>query len=285
MISVIIPAYNAAGFIEAALQSVADQGRNDIEVIVVDDASTDDTVRVVENSVSSVRLLQQSANGGPAAARNRGMEEARGEWIAFLDADDRWLPGKLELQLRFAEENPEFALWCSRLSEDAKEEESFYEVQMEDFITRNPIATSTVLLRKEAMADMHGFDERFIGAEDYDLWVRLVASGGCRAAKIKKRLSAYRSEAGSLSMDERKFLPDSLAVLEKAFGVGGALEGFADRKSLALANQYWNASWMAFERGARGDAIRLWRKGHKLAGRQLKRPWWRLLIRYLVGRK
>ena len=98
LVSVIIPAYNSADFIDEALKSVFDQTYKDLEIIVVDDGSTDDTRAVLEKYGDRVNYHYQD-NNGPASARNRGIKLARGKYIAFLDADDLWLPTKLEKQV------------------------------------------------------------------------------------------------------------------------------------------------------------------------------------------
>ena len=97
-VSVVIPCYNAAPFLRETLDSVLNQTRPPLEVIVVDDGSTDDSAAIAESYGPAVRVIQQE-NQGESVARNRGMDEARGEWVALLDADDRWLPHKLERQL------------------------------------------------------------------------------------------------------------------------------------------------------------------------------------------
>jgi glycosyltransferase involved in cell wall biosynthesis len=102
--SVIIPAYNAAATVERAVDSALGQTERNIEVVVIDDASKDATAAIVERMVqrdNRLRLLRQATNRGPAAARNRGIEHARGEWIALLDADDEFLPARLEILLKF----------------------------------------------------------------------------------------------------------------------------------------------------------------------------------------
>ncbi|WP_176473185.1 glycosyltransferase family 2 protein [Sphingomonas lenta] len=104
-VSVVIAAYNAAGYIEQALDSVAAQTMGDWEVLVADDGSADDTCAVVERRAADgrIRLLRAECNGGPSAARNRAIDAARGDWIAVLDADDRWRPKRLERMLAVAE--------------------------------------------------------------------------------------------------------------------------------------------------------------------------------------
>src|SRR5690349_5838732 len=94
LISVVIPSYNAAAFVADGVESVFAQSYAPIEVIVVDDGSTDETAAALAPYLDRIRYVRQD-NAGPARARNRGLQEARGQWIAFLDADDRWQPEKL----------------------------------------------------------------------------------------------------------------------------------------------------------------------------------------------
>ena len=261
-VSVIIPAYNSGATLRAALQSLADQTFRDYDAAVVDDGSTDDTADIVLREFPWVRLVRQ-ANAGPAAARNRGAGLAQGEWLAFLDADDAWLPWRLEFQLQLAAQFPDVVLWCGRtLPMDAPlparpagagaaaasaqlPEPSF--LHLADFAVRNPIATTTVLLKRSAFAQqVGGFDERFRGPEDYDLWMRVAAVG--RVAAVDAVVARYREGAGSLSMDDRRFLPQVGAVLRKAYGPDGVLRGHG-RLRLARAYQYRGASWMARGRG------------------------------------
>lgn len=300
-ISVVVPAYNAAQTIREALASVAAQGRRDAEVIVVDDASRDATPQILRDEYAQKpghRILALERNGGPAAARNAGVELARGAWVAFLDGDDAWLPGRLDLQLQLALANPEVALWCGDVvplkSENAQQEPRlpaaaharFRDLPLAEFVYHNAVATSTVLVRRAALLSVGGFDEQFVGPEDYDLWMRLARVH--RLARLECPLARYRLVAGSLSMDDRKFLPQVLRVLDKGFAPGGVLSAHADLREASMATQYWNASWMAFNRGARPTALRYWwaayRRDHRSAI-SAARPWRRLLLRYLAGRR
>jgi hypothetical protein len=158
-------------------------------------------------------------------------------------------------------------------------------LKLDDFIAGNPVATSTVLVRKSALESVRGFDASFMGPEDYDLWMRVAAR--FKMAQIDIPLAAYRSQSGSLSMDDRRFLPQVLRVLDKAFGPGGVLADRPRLRMVAEGNQYWNASWMAFNRGDRWVAIRYWGWAYGrqvLSGYKTPRAWWRLLVRYLMGR-
>lgn len=330
-VSVIIPACNAASTIREALDSVAIQSASttnghQIEIIVMDDASTDNTSDVVKEwaehpPFSGLRLLHLSCNSGPATARNRGIAEANWEWIAFLDADNAWLPDKLAIQTEIAAKHPEVALWCGETSREDEGKNlpcctangclaakpltwkpelsefkggntvgdlhsSFHKLRLEDFAMSNPVATSTVLVRKDAVLAVGGFDEQFRGPEDYDLWMRIAAK--FPVMKIERQIAMYRFMQGSLSMDDRKFLPEVMRVLDKAFHAGGALEHCQELRSAAMSNQLWNASWMAFNRRARAKAVGLWSRaffGNALSSQPVGRQWFRLLARYLFGAK
>ena len=300
-VSVIIPSYNSARTIVEALESVAAQARTDAEVRVVDDASADDTVSVTREWMARQPMpgdrwsvICLARNSGPAGARNRGVAESTGAWIAFLDADDVWLPARLEQQLACLDQCPDAVMLCGGRREFGSERVDprpacdrieFREVTLDELARHNPIVTSTVLARRTAFEAVGGFDERFRGPEDYDLWIRLASQG--RILELAEPLACYRHRPGSLSLDERRFLPQVLRVLDKAFGPGGALQQKPEWKHAALATQYQQASWMAFSRGARAKAVGhlavAW--AHNIRGpRRIVKPWLALLYRYLVGR-
>ena len=147
-ISVVIPAYNAEGCVVRAVESVLAQSRPAMEVIVVDDGSRDATAAVAERFGPAVRVLRQ-ANGGPAAARNHGVREAGGEWIAFLDADDAWLPQKLERQAEKLDGAQVGVVHCYVV--DVLEKFRYTGEQTFDRLWRqNVIGTSTAIVRKAA---------------------------------------------------------------------------------------------------------------------------------------
>src|SRR5262245_40114640 len=113
LVSVVIPTYNSGRFIADAIDSVLANGRSETELLVVDDWSTDDTAEIVARYGSAVTLIRQ-ANAGAAVARNAGMRLARGRYIAFLDADDVWLPGKIEAQVAHLDRHRDVSLCCTR---------------------------------------------------------------------------------------------------------------------------------------------------------------------------
>jgi len=319
-ISVVVPAFNAEDTIRDAIASIEAQGVSPLQVIIVDDASGDRTRDVLADVTADrdgYRVIGRQSNGGPAAARNEGIEAARGEWLAFLDGDDAWLPNRLKMQLRLAHEHPDVTLWCGdvvgmrnaedgiqrtegggpqengriheptnqRIDQSTNPLAAFRDIALEEFVNHNAVATSTVLVRRGAVEAVGGFDPQFVGPEDYDLWMRLAAR--YRLCRVEAPLSQYRHVPGSLSMDDRRFLPQVLRVLDKAFGEGGAFRPYMHLRDAALSNQLWNASWMAFNRGARITALRYWTRSYLLnrkAIRREERAWFALFIRYLFGR-
>lgn len=289
-VSVIIPAYNNGKYLVHALESVFSQKEPPFEVIVVDDGSTDDTAAVVKQFGGCIKYIYQP-NGGPAAARNRGAQEAKGEWIAFLDADDAWLPWRISAGRELISRNPSAALFCGRrtdmnnsVSEPAGGDFNKTRIViLREFARGNIVATSTVLMRKDAFVRAGGFDEQFRGPEDYDLWMRLA--GDNRLVYVDIPLCRYRSISGSLSMEDRLFLPQVVRVIDKAFAKGGALQDFPGLKGACLADQYLHASWMAFERGSKSTALRYlsdsFKKGWRFVSIDLRCM--RFLFRYLFG--
>ena len=174
-ISVIIPAYNAGQRVSRTIATVLNQTLPVLEVIVVDDGSTDDTVEVVSRFGPPVRVVSKK-NGGPASARNLGASLAKGEWLAMLDADDWWFPRKIELQLADAADDDVGLSHC-RL--DHRVERPPRELSFQALWDRNWISNSSVLIRRKVFETLGGFVEepRLISVEDYNLWLRVAAAG------------------------------------------------------------------------------------------------------------
>lgn len=183
MFSVIIPVYNRAQWIGRAIRSALVQGVDDCEVIVVDDASEDDTVGAVRGEFGdAVRIIELGQNGGVSAARNRGIEAARGEWLAFLDSDDEWLADKL-LKQRHA------------LAESALPVCHTDEVWIRNGVRVNPhkhhqkyggdiflralplcvMSPSSIVIHRQVFEQVGLFDEVLPACEDYELWLRIAA--------------------------------------------------------------------------------------------------------------
>ena len=186
-VSVIIPAYNSASTIIRALQSVTAQTLAPLEIIVVDDASSDTTRDLVTTYASSssipVRVHTQPINGGPSTARNAGWDKATGDYIAFLDADDQWHPRKIELQYQVMQSQPEVTMSChghhfsssTTWADISSADTKATPISFHKFLIRNRCATPTVML-KRSITERFDSDKRF--AEDYLLWMQITASHG-----------------------------------------------------------------------------------------------------------
>jgi len=183
-VSVIIPTYNRACLLERAVRSVMEQTFHDLELIVVDDGSTDATYHLLENVRPSAIYLRHDKNLGVSAARNTGIRAASGRLIAFLDSDDQWLPEKLSTQIKFFEDNPS-AMICQcqefwhrngrRVNPRVKH------LKPSGFIFEKSLALclvspSAVMIRKELFDKVGLFDETLPVCEDYDLWLRVAVS-------------------------------------------------------------------------------------------------------------
>ncbi|MDH6144862.1 glycosyltransferase involved in cell wall biosynthesis [Kitasatospora sp. GP30] len=234
-VSVVIAAYNAAPTLGAALASALGQVPRPAQVIVVDDGSQDGTARVAA-AFPEVLVVRQR-NQGPSAARNAGIRESNQPWVAFLDADDLWLPGKLARQLAALREHPHAVLlagdWVRTLSEDgigAVADHGAEEapgqralsrvVGYRDVLVLNRFQTSTVLVRAEVLGRVGGFDPALDGAEDWDLWLRCARHG--TVVKLDAPLAVYRDEPGGYSKDLGRLYARMLTMLGRE-GRGGVL--------------------------------------------------------------
>ncbi|MGB3532292.1 MAG: glycosyltransferase [Microcoleaceae cyanobacterium] len=205
-VSVIIPAYNGDRYITEAVESILTQSYPNFEVIVVDDGSTDNTQQVLQPYISQIRYLSQ-ANLGVAAARNRGIEAASGKYIALLDQDDCFLPGKLAAQVEVFEANPTVALVNSgwRLIEaegnpisEIKPWRNLPQLTLETWLTRTPILPSAMMFQREAWQTVGGFDSRFDGVDDVEFVWRL-AMAGYEAMWLPQITVHYRQHSQTVS--------------------------------------------------------------------------------------
>ena len=185
-ISVVIPCFNSVTTIERALRSVEHQTTKPHEVLVVDDASSDNTVSIIEQyartSSLNIRVIKQSVNGGPSVARNAAWNVATSEFIAFLDADDQWHPQKLELQLGAMLANPtcdmsfhDHLFGSSEQFETLPFTPTTSQATLRNYLVRNRSATPTVMLRT-ALIERFSSTKRY--AEDYLLWMTIIAQHG-----------------------------------------------------------------------------------------------------------
>lgn len=268
LISVVIPVYNGEKTIKNTIESVLNQTFSDFELIVVNDGSQDSTL-VAINEIKDARIrVFSSPNSGVSASRNRGLAEAKGEFISFLDADDLWTPDKLESQLKALQKNPQAAVaysWSDWIDESGQflragghitvNGNAYEKLLLRDFVESG----SNPLIRKQALEEVGTFDESLAFAEDWDLWLRLAARYEYVAVpspQILYRISpesasfnVWKMEAGSLKVIERHFAqsPESLQHLKREtlgsrykYLMFKAIEGNLERKKgLAAVRFLW----------------------------------------------
>jgi glycosyltransferase involved in cell wall biosynthesis/exopolysaccharide biosynthesis predicted pyruvyltransferase EpsI len=257
-VSVIIPAYHHAAFIGEAIDSVLAQTYRDFEIVVVNDGSPDETEEVLRPYIESgkIRYLWQE-NQGAAAARNRGVEVAEGELLAFLDDDDQWLPDKLEWQVACLEESDALMVVGTSLLQGASNKPSWrsrpqaYDVlSLENFFKGNPVGSpGQALIRKADLVRAGGFDVAIWGADDLDLWIRLSQLGEIR--RYPRPCLLYRQHASNASMDFRRMGMNTLKVLSRHLDSSGQSRGrhriyayrflfrYTGRKLLWEAARHW----------------------------------------------
>jgi GT2 family glycosyltransferase len=190
LVSVIIPAFNAAGHIRATLDSVFAQSSTDFEVILINDGSpdTEQLEQVIQPYISRIIYLKRQ-NGGPSAARNSGIQRACGEWLAFLDSDDSWLPQYLAEQIKFLREDPALDMvYCDAIlaGPDNAEGKTFMQICPSSgpvtfeslLVEQTQVITSGTVVRRQSVMAGGLFDENIRCSEDHDLWLRLVYAGG-----------------------------------------------------------------------------------------------------------
>lgn len=186
LVSAIVPTYNASKTIKYVLDSIINQTHKNIEIIVVDDGSSDGTPELV-TQYPHVKLITQK-NQGASVARNRGVAEATGEYIAFLDSDDLWHPQKIELQLQIAKEFPNFGIIGTDINKIKKIPSNKYKPSFEErftilpqlqeinfyqYMVRTQVLPSAVLIRKVVFEAVGGFDPKWISGQDRELWLRI----------------------------------------------------------------------------------------------------------------
>ncbi len=205
LVSVIIPVYNRAATIQRAVDSVLRQSYKELEIIIVDDCSSDDTVRVVNSYQDKrIKLICLSRNSGANTARNTGIRAAKGEYIAFQDSDDEWLENKLELQMDYMFRTGKKVCYCSHilLTENEKiiipddnRPKEIYEEKIAAILRKeNVVSTQTLVIHKEVTEKVGMFDEEMKRLQDYEFLIRICQK--YEIAYVKESLvNVYRMEA------------------------------------------------------------------------------------------
>lgn len=273
LVSVVIPTYNSALTVERALRSVAAQTYRPIEVIVVDDASQDDTLCVVSKCAAPwLRAVRRDVNGGASAARNLGVQEAHGTYVAFLDSDDEWSPTKLEQQVAIMEQYPASSIVACNAAiirhersplDAGHAKRDLFKGSMpttgvytwDQMLVRSLVHTSCTLIRRKDILAAGGFDTRLTVAEDWDLWLKLARHGDIRL--IKDRLSTLHDVPQSLMKRNRSLrYKCRLAVLRSRLADDPSrLDGRSKRAITAVHCE--TCSHNAFVEGRPLEAIKI----------------------------
>ncbi|BBL58708.1 glycosyltransferase family 2 protein [Methylomonas koyamae] len=264
-ISAVIPAYNSAKFIKAAIASIEAQTEPVAEIIIVDDGSTDATEAVVHSLPGNIVYYKQ-ANQGPSAARNKGMELATGDWIAFLDADDQWTENKIALQKTILEKYPELVLVAGDMTEIDNDDDIITESvlakhgMLEDFrelagqaipnalarlVTKNFIPTGTVLAKRDILIAAGGFNSAIRFGEDLELWAKIATHHPISCLSLC--LMLRRQHGNNATSANESMLLDLTKVMEsvRAFSQQQLKRQGLDPNQL-VSDAFWNLGYWYF---------------------------------------
>ena len=292
-VSVVIPAYNAARFIRQTLDSAAAQTFRDFEIIVVDDGSQDETAQIAQAFDDSIRLIQKP-NGGVSSARNVGMQAARGEYVAFLDADDLWEKSKLEQQVALLDENPSVGLCYAateRVDETGAVVTRIAANAFDDYTTALLLyscivsgSCSSAMMRRELFERAGGFDANFKNYEDWEYWLRLSLITDF--APLPEFLVKYRVTTGSASGNPRRVEMDMQKILDKFFAAPDLPEKYQKLRAQTYSNNWLIVAGEYLHAGQFAASARCLLKALRYYPANVRRPLglpMRLTKRLLVG--
>jgi glycosyltransferase involved in cell wall biosynthesis len=294
LISVIIPAYNAERTLLETVDSVQNQTLADIEIIIINDGSTDRTWKAIENLSDSRIKAFSYENGGVAVARNRGIAQATGEFMAFIDADDLWTPDKLELQLAALQQHPEAGIaysWNYFYYEQTGERIPGHVANFEGdvyapLLQENFIANgSNLLIRRQAIDQIGGFDPTFPHCADWDFYLRLAAHW--QFVRVPQHQVLYRQSSHSMSSTKvNEIEQQCLAMLEKTYQVAPAKYQTLKHKSLSWIYEYCTQQYLQSSDDLAGvqTATRKFWKAVRFRPQVLLEGYGQSLMRWLIVR-
>jgi teichuronic acid biosynthesis glycosyltransferase TuaG len=258
-VSVIVPVWNAEKYIAVTLHSIRQQDFKDIEVLVVDDCSTDGSPEIIAGFVNSDARFSYHKSpvnfGGPAGPRNMGLDLARGDLVAFCDADDIWVPHKLALQVATIDLT-KAEMVCSMVCDfhdDTKlpkflapeQAPSYSLINSVQLRIKNWIALSSVLVRKDALNAVGRFnaERSYVAVEDYDMWMRLSRNGN-KILRLSCPLVHYRKLPTSISADKLMMIRRALNVIGSDYEARGLGRLFAIIRPVHWALYVTSSAWM-----------------------------------------
>jgi len=225
LVSVVMPAYNADVYIGEALESVFSQSYEAVEAIVVNDGSTDNTLKIVMEYREKYRdrlVVISQPNSGQTRAKNRGLKEAKGDFVAFLDSDDKWAPEKIEKQVELMEFRPELGLCYTKAWKIDELGNTFDYISpspllrgkcFEHLVLRNNIVASSVMVRRLVFEDVGYYDATLSAAENWDLWTRI--SKKYEIDYIDEPLTFYRVHSENMSKNFQKMYQARMYFINK----------------------------------------------------------------------
>jgi glycosyltransferase involved in cell wall biosynthesis len=255
LVSVIIPAYNQSDYLGIAIQSVLDQTYQDIEILVIDDGSTDDT-RKVANRFSDPRIKYiYQANKGLSGARNTGIRNSAGEYLTFLDSDDLFLPEKINLLASFLNSQTEIGFVAGQaipIDEHGQRIGSLFDNPIpkdpSKLLLGNPLHVGSVMLRRSWQEKIGFFDESLRSYEDWDMWLRLAISG-CKMGWIAQPVSKYRFHPQQMVRKSAQMTTATFAVLEKTYRNPDLSRNWHELRDEAYSNAHLRAAMQAYYHG------------------------------------
>ena len=250
LVSVVIPAYNSEQYIATCIDSVLGQTYQNLEVIVVDDGSTDKTVQIIAEYNSDRIKIYSQINSGAASARNHGVQKASGEWIAFIDSDDIWSTDKLQKQLEHCSDyqwSHTDSYFLGDIYEKNTRVSDLSEKHSGDIFTRllieNFIGTSCVVIKKAIFQEIGGFSTSYRALQDWELWIRVASKYDI--CYCEEPLVYYRVHSASTSRSTRKTLPYHINLIEHAFSKDGVAFKHHNLKSKALSKSCGICSYIS----------------------------------------
>jgi glycosyltransferase involved in cell wall biosynthesis len=250
-VSVIVPTYNTITYLPDAIESILKQTFEDFEIILVNDGSTDSTAQWAKKLTDPrIRYIHQE-NKGLSAARNTGIDLAQGRYIALLDADDLWVPTKLEKQVALLDANPEVGMvhsWALFIDGQGRSTGRIWKTQaqgmaLSHLLHRNDVAVSSVLVRRECFALVGGFDTSLRSLEDWDMWLRLAVH--YPIAVTQELMAYYRQIPGSMSRNCEVMEASFKKVIDQHFALAPqSLQYIRDR---SYGSAYQCLAWKAIQ--------------------------------------
>lgn len=261
LVSVIIPAYNCSDTVQKTLNSVLEQDYPAIEILVINDGSTDNTRTLLESYSHKIKIIDQE-NSGSAVSRSKGIQAASGKYIAFIDADDLWVSWKISTQVSYLENNPDVGMiynaWVlisndpdSAMLPKAKPDDNLLQKVDENLsgylytqlLMECVVHTSAVVMLKQVCLDVGDFDSTLRRGQDYDYWLRV--SRLAKIVKLASVLSAYRIHEASITHQVPSINYEA-QLLTKAVSLYGLTDQVGKQIPLKVMNKHFAKSWAGF---------------------------------------